>query len=450
MRRTVNRWVSSCLRLLSWAFFAIMLLASACSLLLEPAPSDGDTDADSDSDTDGDGDIDGDSDSDIDGDGDSDTDADGDSDGDGDGDADGDADTDGDSDGDDDADADGDADGDTDGDGDSDGDGDDCVETCPLGTVCDDELGCVIRYCVTQTGRECGEETDSTFDSIEEAVESAVEDVMTVVYVVEGEYTENETAVDGEDLRVSIRGEGGDVRWASGSDRALKISNNAFVEVWGLSISAGKRAIEIDDATAVLRQVTLHDCSENGIKAVSNSRIWIYRSLITRNTKAGIHLEDDSNTYMVNSFIVRNGLTADGTSGSNWGGVYLKDDGCGFTAINTTIADNRPERQAGAISNQASGTVTLTNVLMWDNTYLSETQCQNCGDLAVSGVIEGAGEGCFSLSLRDREGSEDYQIFNLSVARDAGIRGVDVPDRDYWNDSRDDRPDVGADEYVVP
>lgn len=406
---------------------ASIVIATGCSILLAPergsgdidgqVPTDADLDVDVDVDGDGDGDIDGDTDTD--------------------GDVDSDVDTDGDGDGDEDGDADGDADPDIEGECDDErpcDDGVDCTDDhCMDGTCrffpdpdecaedaeCDPEMGCVWRIWVDRAcDGDCGEGTErEPFTSIEEGLRAVRDDVINLVQVAAGEYREaGEFNYNKTDARLIVIGVPG-VEWRSdSSNTVLKVTAGAEVEIRQISMRGKQRALEVDDATVTLRQVTLGGNSKEGIKAKGTSVVWMLRSLIKENEEVGVLIDETADVHAVNSFFVRNG------AGSTVGGAFLMEAaGTKLGLVNCTIADNLPTKLPGAVLNPRGALVVTTNLVVWHNSVFESVTCEGCPLGGDSYFLEP--DVPFVLGDGDRVEVEDYKLQLGSKAIDRGGPG---------------------------
>ena len=448
------------------------------------ADADGDIDADADGDidADADGDIDADADGDIDADadGDIDADADGDVDADADGDVDADADADGDIDADADGDIDADADGDVDGDVDADADADTDEDSegpgeCTVASDCDDGVACTIDDCVFGVCEQvpddglcspgescdfeegcahviwvdwtcaltatCGDGAETTpYETIDDALGDTLSDVtVNVIRVAFGFYDEPRYDYNQDDKPLIIVG-GSLVVWSSEDDQALIVSNSANVMLKNLSITAKHSAVECRDrSTCTLEAVTLYDCGEYGLYARNEASAIIERSMITRSGRGGVRVNNSARATLVNSFIVGNG-----GSGAGAGGINIERATATLEAVNCTIADNDGDGEPGAISAPAAATMTLVNLVLWNNGLPARDQCPTClfGEDSLDGTVDPLFE-----EMEPRSEPEHYKLRPISPARDNGTDGPLVPVVDYWYELRDDLAvDSGAHE----
>lgn len=333
-----------------------------------------------------------------------------------------------------DADADVDADGDADVDADVDADGDADMDCGPDG-------GCGEEIWVDQScSSSCGEGTvERPFQTIGEGLDDAAShDGPNTILIASGTYTEQNQEYDG-DSPLVITGEPG-VFWTTTENNALKISGSAEVILRNLRVEASKTVIECSGTSVTaLEDVTLTGGSESGLKAKDDAIVNLDRCFIAGNSKSGLRLEGRSSTNLVNVLIVGNGGANDA------GAVNVRDGDVTLAATNCTFADNDGGDQPGAVRNDDAATMTLINMILWNNGDPTDQQCIGCS--LGSDSLAGEQDPAF-VTDSGRAEAQDYMIQEGSIAVDIGIEGMSVPDIDFFGDPRDDGlVDAGVDEY---
>ena len=198
-----------------------------------------------------------------------------------------------------------------------------------------------------------------------------------------------------------------------------------------------------------------------GVSAARGTRATLRRNLIRGHAKGGIAL--DGAFHVTNNFIVENG-----GSETRFGGARLKiDDGAEGEFRNNTVAGNtaegRNDDEAGGV--RCEDPVDLVSNIFWGNTFnhtedaaLARQYSAKCvasyslEELRPNSTPTGTNLTDTSPHFAKTGAATEaayYHITEASKARDNGDpKATPRLDRDYDGDLRDDKPDIGADEYV--
>ena len=338
-----------------------------------------------------------------------------------------------------------------------------------------------VAYVDAGSGNDVGDCSDPTAPclTINYAIgQTSDEDEITIAG---GEYFENVKLQDG--LSRTIRGgytnnegdwtlEGGDP-WANPTvingnnvDSTIEIRNHTDTTFEGVTVKGGKGwddptfgngcgGFKIQSSNVVILQSSISEndagTGEGGALCAAGDdgkiTLQIEDSIVEGNRAeaAGAFSLYNTLTGIVNTLIM------DNKSNSNFANVMVlyKDDDVHM--INSTVASNNPTGdQAVVIYN---GMLTVQNSIMWNNSLnlYADPPCPACFDVSYSDIEQTiAGTGNISEDPMFRDPAMfDFQLKVNSPCIDAGTT-VDAPPKDIDGTPRDDKPDMGAYEYVAP
>ena len=229
----------------------------------------------------------------------------------------------------------------------------------------------------------------------------------------------------------------------SSSDLAnLDITGNTAGSGGGLSLDNTGR-VKLNSSELAQNEGT----SQSGAIHVVDGLLEIDRSVLAANTAldhGGVLTAEGSFIKVTNSLIHGNSTTS-GVAG------VLAFSASEVFFVNSTIAGNAPQNQQAILLWGSTGSLNLTNTIMWNNSLnlQADPPCDACFNVKYSDVqgYSGGDNNIDADPLFRNPGTADFRLKTNSPAIDAGTSsGAPVADLD--GTLRDENPDMGAYEYI--
>lgn len=227
-------------------------------------------------------------------------------------------------------------------------------------------------------------------------------------------------------------------------------SNTALVSGGGVSLQNDGGVLNLS-GSSILGNAAPNGAG-GGIEALSGAIVNMVDSIIADNTTkdhGGGVSASQATVNLTNALITGNETTSDNAN------VFAIDDS-NVTVMNSTISDNNPQGAQAVIL--WSGTLTMTNSIMWNNALnlQGDPPCPTCFVVTYSD-IEGGWTGTGNINADPLfVGVSDYRLQTGSLCIDAGTN-TGAPDHDLDQKPRPQdgdgdgtaTTDIGAYEFVL-